>query len=132
MATMRLSFSGEVRKPQTKEIGGKPAIEFQIMRKNYVSAGSEPTFTWIRCTLFSPQPWQIDQCQEGKFICGSGEFTLRSYVNKDGQKVQSAECRVQSFDIDGPRTDERPAASAPSPTPRRPAPVADDLDSPPF
>ena len=120
MPTMRLSFSGECRKPQIKDIGGKQAVEFQLMRKNYVPQGQEASFTWIRCTVFSPQPWQIEQCQEGKFVAGSGEFTLRSYTDKDGAKRQSAEVRVQSFDLDGPHTGHTaaPAAGAPAPSPK--------------
>lgn len=103
MPTMRLSFSGDVRKPQTKTIGGKQCVEFQLMRKNYAAQGSEATFTWIRVTVFDAKPWQFEQCQEGRFVAGSGEFTLRSY-EKDGQKRQSAEVRCNSFDLDGPRT----------------------------
>ena len=124
MPTMRLTFSGEVRKPQVKQIGQDQAVEFQVMRKNYGKKDEEATFTWVRVTIFKPQPWQIEQCQEGKFICGSGEFTLRSY-EKDGQKRQSAEVRCSSFDLDGPHTGERAAAPAasPSPSPRVPAPA---------
>lgn len=119
MPTMRLSFSGEVRKPQVKQIGQDQAVEFQLMRKNYGKKDEEATFTWIRVTVFKPQPWQIQQCAEGKFVAGSGEFTLRSYINKDGAKAQSAEVRCQSFDLDGPRTEERTeAAAAPAPAPR--------------
>lgn len=128
MPSLRLSFSGECRKPAQKTIGGKPCVEFQLMRKNYAAQGSEATFTWIRVTVFDAKPWQIEQCQEGRFVCGSGEFTLRSY-EKDGAKRQSAEVRCSSFDLDGPHTSERaaPAASAsPSPAPRVPAPATDD------
>ena len=114
MPTMRLSFSGEVRKPQVKTIGTDQAVEFQVMRKNYTKQGEEATFTWIRVTCFKPQPWQIEQCQEGKFISGSGEFTLRSY-EKDGVKRQSAEVRCQSFDLDGPRTN-APSGQPPAAT----------------
>lgn len=104
MPQMRLSFSGEVRKPQPKTIGGKQCVEFQIMKKNYTKDGEEATFTWIRVTVFDAKPWQIEQCQEGKFVAGSGEFTMRGYTDKDGNKRQSAEVRCNSFDLDGPRT----------------------------
>ncbi len=77
MTSMRMNFSGDVRKPTTKDIGGKPAIEFQLMKKNYAPAGQEATFTWIRVTVFDCKPWQVKQCEEGKFVAGSGEFTLR-------------------------------------------------------
>ena len=132
MGSFRLQFSGEVRKPQTKTIGADQAIEFHLMRKNFGKA-DPATFTWIRITLFKPAAWQFEQVQEGKFIAGSGEFTLRSFVDKDGLKRQSAEVRAQSFDIDGPRTGEAQVATpAPAPKPM-PAPTAKDDDSePPF
>jgi len=105
MSLFLMHFSGDVRKPQVKEIGGKKAVEFQLMTKNYAAAGSEPTFSWIRVTVFDAKDWQIDQCQEGKFVSGYGEFSLRSFVDKDGAKRQSAEVRSSSFQIDAPRTD---------------------------
>ncbi len=130
MSNFTLSFSGDVRKPQTKEIGGKPAIEFQLMKKNYGAKDTEATFTWLRVTVFDCKPWQVEQCQEGKFVAGVGEFTLRSY-EKDGQKRQSAEVRCTSFQLDGARTEEK-AAAAPAPRPTKPAPAATNDDEPPF
>jgi single-stranded DNA-binding protein len=115
MSIFRLNFSGEVRKPQVKTIGADQAVEFQLMRKNY-GKGPEATFTWIRVTLFKPQAWQIEQCREGGFVSGSGEFTLRSF-EQDGVKRQSAEVRCSSFDLDGPRTGAAPASEAPAASP---------------
>ncbi len=130
MSVFRLHFSGEVRKSQTKTIGQDQAVEFQIMRKNYAGKDAEASFTWIRVTLFKPQAWQIQQCQDGKFVSGSGEFTLRSF-EKDGVKRQSAEVRCQSFDLDGPSVDAPEAAPAPiaKPAPRIPA-KTDDSEPP--
>lgn len=132
MSNFRMSFSGDVRKPQVKEIGGKPCVEFQLMKKNYSKPDAEATFTWLRVTCFDVKPWQITQCQEGRFVAGTGEFTLRSY-EKDGQKRQSAEIRCSSFDLDGPRAEEQaptvvaPAARAPS----KPAPATAPTDDEP-
>jgi single-stranded DNA-binding protein len=141
MPTLRLQFSGECRNPQIKTIGNDQAVEFQVMRKNYAKQGEEATFTWVRVTVFKPQPWQIEQCQEGKFVAGSGEFTLRSYLDKDGQKRQSADVRCQSFDIDGPRTNApagpiehhaaKPYDSQANRAADKPAPVSAG-DEPPF
>lgn len=128
MSIFRLHFSGEVRKAQLKTIGNDQAVEFQLMRKNYAGKNSEASFTWIRVTLFKPQPWQIQQCQDGKFVSGSGEFTLRSF-EADGQKRQSAEVRCSSFDLDGPRVDASTEAAPPpaaKPGPRIPAKAHDD------
>ena len=131
MSLFYMMFSGDVRKPQVKDIGGKKAIEFQLMKKNYGKADAEATFTWIRVTVFDCKEWQIAQCQEGRFVAGAGEFTLRSY-EKDGVKRQSAEVRATSFQLDAPRTEE----TQPAPPPRapRPAPTStpESDDEPPF
>lgn len=130
MSNFRMSFSGDVRKPKTLDIGGKKAVEFQLMKKNYGKPDAPATFTWVRVTLFDAKDWQITQCEEGKFVAGSGEFTLRSY-EKDGEKRQSAEIRCSSFDLDGPFTGKDAAPVAGVPAPRKPAPV-DDGSGPPF
>lgn len=128
-----LSFSGIVKKPQVKQVGDKQVLEFQVCRKNYGKSDAEATFTWVRVSVFGPQPRQIEQAYDGAFITGSGEFTLRSY-EKDGVKRQSAEVRCTSFDIDSPKPepvvvmDDPP----PKPAPRKPSPVADDGSGPPF
>lgn len=144
MSNFTISFSGDVRKPQVKDIGGKPCVEFQLMRKNYAAQGAEATFTWIRVTVFDCKPWQITQCQDGKFVAGVGEFSLRSY-EKDGQKRQSAEVRCNSFQIDGARTDDsaaptgaiahhaaKPYDSQANRAEPRTAALVDDPNSPPF
>ncbi len=133
MSLFTMMFSGDVRKPAVKDIGGKRAVEFQLMKKNYSPAGQEATFTWIRVTVFDAKDWQVEQCQEGKFVSGYGEFTLRSYVNKEGAKVQSAEVRATSFQLDAPRTDkgEAPvAAPVKSVPPKRPAAAPKDDEIP--
>lgn len=126
MSNFTMSFSGEVRKPQTKDIGGKKAIEFQLMKKNYGKSDAEATYTWVRVTVFDAKDWQVVQCAEGKFVAGVGEFTLRSY-EKDGVKRQSAEIRCTSFQLDAPYSEQAPVA-APGPQKARPssAPVSDE------
>ena len=130
MPIMRLQFSGEARKVEHKTLGGKPAVEVALCKKNYTKQGEEPTFTWVRVTIWEPKEFQ--QFHEGGFISGSGEMSIRSFVNKDGVKQQSVEVRCTSFDVETPRgVEAAPVAAAPAP--RRPAPApADDHNSPPF
>lgn len=134
----RLEFSGEVRKPLQKEIGGKPCVEFQLMKKNYSKDEANVSFTWVKILLFDAKPWQIEQCREGCFVAGSGEFTMRSYTNKAGEKQQSAEVRCGSFDLNGPRTGTKTSESAArseplaKTSPSVPAPAPVDDDAPPF
>lgn len=129
MPLLRLSFSGEARKVEHKTIGGKPAVEIQLCKKNYTKQGDEPSFTWVRVTVWEPKEFQ--QFHEGGFVSGSGELSVRSYADKDGNKKQSIEVRCTSFDVETPRGVE--AAPVAAPAPRRPAPSpADDTSSPPF
>ena len=131
--SFRIQFAGNIRKSETKTHGDKTFVEVQLCQKNYAKPGEEPTFTWLRVSVTNPKDFQIPQLQVGCFIAGSGEFTLRSYVNKDGVKAQSAECRSSSFDIDGPRQGETTAPAAPiaKPAPRIPAGGGGN-DEPPF
>lgn len=105
MSNFRLQFCGDVRKPETKTFGGKTFVEFSLMRKNYTKEGAEATFTWLKISVSDPKEWQLSQLAEGKFISGSGEFSTRSFTDKDGNKRQSAEVRCSSFDVAGPRTE---------------------------
>jgi single-stranded DNA-binding protein len=111
MPNLRLQFSGEARKVEHKTIGGKAAVEIQLCKKNYAKQGDEPSFTWVRVMVWEPKEFQT--FREGGFVAGSGEFTVRSYTDKDGNKKQSAEVRCTSFDIETPRPQE--AGSEPAP-----------------
>jgi len=130
MPIMRLQFSGEARKVEHKTIGGKSAVEIQLCKKNYAKQGDEPSFTWLRVTVWEPKEFQ--KFYEGGFVSGSGELSVRSYTDKEGGKKQSLEVRCTSFDVETPRGVE--SAEAPAPAPRRPAPAtpADDTSAPPF
>ena len=135
MSSFKLFFSGDVRKPAIKDISGKKAVEFQLMKKNYVKQGDEATFTWIRVTLFDAKDWQLIQCQEGKFVSGCGDFSLRSFIDKEGIKKQSVEIRCNSFDLDAPRADVANADAIPAKVAHRsvvPAKVDNEDSPPPF
>ena len=104
MPNLRMQFSGEARKVEHKTIGGKAAVQIQICKKNYTKQGDEPAFTWVTIMVWEPKEFQ--QFSEGGFVAGSGEFTMRSYTDKDGNKRQSAEVRCTSFDVETPRPGE--------------------------
>lgn len=131
--TYRLHFAGEIRKSETKTLGGKQMVEVQLCQKNYAPKDQEPSFTWLRIAVWEPKDFTLAKLGVGMFIAGSGEFSLRSFMNKDGVKQQSAEVRCSNFDIDGPRQGEATAQAAPiaKPAPRVPAAAADE-SGPPF
>lgn len=102
MTRFKLQFSGEIKKSREFNMGAKPAFELQLMKKNYTPQGAEPSWTWIKVMVVDPKDFQEDWFTEGKFIAGSGELSLKSYINKELVKQQSIEIRCSSYDIDAP------------------------------
>ena len=135
MTQMRISFSGEVRKPVVREYDGKSILSFQVMKRNYnKDKSAEASYTWLNVTVFDAKPFQIAQFAEKAFVAGSGEFTLRTYADKDGSKRQSADVRCNSMDVDSAYVEREQAEPAPATRAQKsvvPAKV-DDSDSPPF
>lgn len=137
MTTLHLHFSGKIMKAESRMAGDKPILDISLCKKNYAKQGEEPTFTWIRATIWSPPDWVASKAIKGAFISGHGEFTMRSYM-KDGVKQQSAEVRCGTYDceIAGDDREGSPAqAAAPTRTaPRVPvaSPSADSDDLLPF
>jgi hypothetical protein len=138
MSNFRLSFSGEIKKSREFNMGTKPAFEIQLMKKNYVAKDAEPSWTWIKVLVVDPKDFQKDWLAEGKYIAGSGEFSLKSFTNKDGVKLNGVEVRCSSFDIDAPysgasqQSEPAPVANKPALKRHMPAPVNDDDFQPPF
>jgi single-stranded DNA-binding protein len=131
---MRMIFSGEVRKPVVREYDGKNILSFQLMKKNYnKDKSAEAAYTWLNVTVFDAKPFQVRQFAEKAFVAGSGEFTLRSYADKDGSKRQSADVRCNSMDVDSAYV-ERGETAEPAQKAHRNvvSAKADDSDSPPF
>lgn len=134
MTLLRLSFAGQIKRADTKNVGGKDLIEVSLCRKQKGRAGAEDTFAWIKVSIWEPAAFQVPKLVKGAFIAGSGEFSARSYDGKDG-KATSMEVRCSSFDVEvesgggeGSR-DEHPAKAAP----RQQAPIgggADDSEPP--
>ena len=116
MTVFRMIFSGEVRKPVVREYDGKNILSFQVMKKNYnKDKSAESSYTWLNVTVFDAKPFQIAQFAEKAFVAGSGEFTLRSYADKDGSKRQSADVRCNSMDVDSAYVEREQADPAPVP-----------------
>lgn len=135
MSVFRMSFAAPITKVDFKEVGGKSLAEVSICKKNRAKEGQEPTFSWLRVSIWAPPDWMAAKLVKGAMLAGTGEFTLRSY-EKDGQKRQSAEVNSQSFDVEvsGGASESAPRAEAPAAAaPKKPAPVATSAeDEPPF
>lgn len=134
MSVFRMTFAAPVTKVEFKTVGDKALAEVSVCKKNRAKEGQEPTFSWLRISVWQPPAWMSAKLVKGAMIAGTGEFTLRSY-EKDGQKRQSAEVNCQSFDVEvsGGATDSDAALAPASAAPQRPAPSPTSAeDEPPF
>lgn len=138
MTVFRLTFAGQIKKAEHRQVGDKNVLTLSVCKKNYAKDGQEPTFTWINVNVWGPLPdWLVSKAVKGALIAGTGEFSMRSYQDKNGAKCVSAEARCQSYDV-VVGTDEALEAAAPQKSqakaPSKPAAaVAEDDDSqPPF
>lgn len=139
MTTLKLQFSGHIKKVYMRQAGTKTVAEVQLCKKVPGKDEQPDSFTWIKVTLWDPKDWQASKLVAGGYITGCGDFTLRSYEKSDKTKGVSAEVRCSSFDIDMP--DDRVAvANGSQQQTLEPEPVAkpvvshaiDGKDEPPF
>jgi single-stranded DNA-binding protein len=99
MTILKAQFAGEIKKADTKNIGGKTLVEVSICKKNRTKDSEPEAFTWLRVGIWEPAAFQLPKLVKGAFIAGCGDMTLRSYEGKDG-KASSLECRCTSFDVE--------------------------------
>lgn len=133
MSGFRLQFSGEAKKVQLKQLGPKPALEFSLCTKNYAPAGQPDSWTWITVVILDPKDWLVQGIKDGVFVCGSGEFTLRSYAASTGEKRQNADIRCFGGDVNFARPPRvNPAEAETVRTPVRNAAADAMSDEPPF
>lgn len=100
MTLMRMFFSGQIKKAEHREAGGKPLVEVSLCKKHKGRNGAEDSYTWARLTIWEPAEFQVPRLVKGSIISGSGDVQLRSYVAKDGTKAHSLELRCTSYDIE--------------------------------
>ena len=124
MTVFRLGFAGEIKRIEFRTVGQDQVAEFSICKKNKTKDGEEESFTWATISLWKPASFQLPRLVKGAFVAGSGEFHLRSYVDKTGLKRQSAECRCTSYDVEIAGHNEAASALAPVAQPPRAAPRA--------
>jgi single-stranded DNA-binding protein len=133
---MRLFFSGQIKKAEHRDAGGKPLVEVSICKKHKGRNGAEDTFTWAKVTIWEPAEFQVGRLVKGALISGSGDVQLRSYTAKDGSKGTSLEVRSSSFDVEveasGEAAPSAPPAHAHAPVAARASAPAPADDEPPF
>ena len=103
MSRLVLNFSGEAKYVSVKDVGDKKVLEFQIAKKNYSKeklSKEDEQWTNVRVSMFGAHQMDIDRVKDGVFVSGSGELSVRSYVDKTGIKKQSNEVRVPAGGLD--------------------------------
>jgi single-stranded DNA-binding protein len=135
VSILRLSFAGQIKKAEHRDAGGTPLVEVSICKKNQGKKG-EDTFTWVDINVWKPADFQTAKLVKGNFIAGTGEMTMRSYVDKGGTKGHSIEVRCTSFDVEVSDGAQQEAPAPRQSAPQRPvkpdhaAAVAGDLEIP--
>ena len=131
MTIARITFAGQIKKSEPKNVGGKPLIEVSICKKQKGRNGAEDTFLWLRISCWEPAEFQVSKLVKGAFIAGSGDLSTRAWTDKDGKNQVSLELRCGSFDFEVETlADRTEAAPDIAPAPRRPAAVAVDPEAP--
>ena len=118
MSRMHLSFSGEAKYVTVKDVGEKKVLEFQVAKRNYSKeklSKEDEQWTNLRVTFFGASQVDIDRVRDGVFVSGSGDFSVRSYVDKAGVKKHSNEVRVSAFGLDTAYVGREQAEPAPVP-----------------
>jgi single-strand DNA-binding protein len=95
-ATGNLSRDAE----QRHLTSGSSIVTFSIPLE--AGFGDNKTTTWINCNVWGKQGEALLQyLKRGQQVGVSGEFSIREWVDKDGNKRQSPELRVEKLKLLG-------------------------------
>jgi single-strand DNA-binding protein len=76
--------------------------------------GNQKTTTWINCNVWGKQGEALlPYLKKGQQVGVSGEFSIREWVDKEGNKRQSPELRVEKMKLLGSRPSETSASAVP-------------------
>ena len=110
--------------------GGDSVVSFSVGVKS--GFGEKATTTWARCQMWGKRGESVlPYLTKGQLVGISGEVNMREWQDKEGQKKQSLEVRVNDLTLlgkkDGQQTQAQPLQE------RKPKPKFDDLaDDVPF
>lgn len=132
------------RDPQVRFLANEKAVaNFGLAINHRYKSGNEmkEEVTFVDCEAWGRTAELVGQyLTKGRACFVEGRLKLDSWDDKDGQKRQKLKVVADSVQFldsgkrgDGaPHDEPLPSEQAAAPAPRRPAPVADDSDSPPF
>ena len=111
-------FTGNIGKDAESRFlpNGDPVVSFSVGVKS--GYGEKATTTWARCAMFGKRAESVSQyLTKGQLVGISGEVTLREWNDKEGQKRNSLEVRVNDLTLLGKKDGQQaaqPRQQAPS------------------
>ena len=112
-------FTGNIGKDAESRFlpNGDPVVSFSVGVKS--GYGEKATTTWARCAMFGKRAESVSQyLTKGQLVGISGEVTLREWNDKEGQKRNSLEVRVNDLTLLGKKDGQQaaqPCQQAPAP-----------------
>ena len=127
-------FTGNISKEAESLFlpNGDPVVSFSVGVKS--GYGEKATTTWARCAMFGKRAESVSQyLTKGQLVGISGEVTRREWNDKEGQKRNSLEVRVNDLTLRGKK--DSPQAAQPrqqAPAPQQSDSFGDFSDDAPF
>ena len=127
-------FTGNIGKDAESRFlpNGDPVVSFSVGVKS--GYGEKATTTWARCAMFGKRAESVSQyLTKGQLVGISGEVTLREWNDKEGQKRNSLEVRVNDLTLLGKKDGQQAAQPRQqAPAPHQPDSFGDFSDDVPF
>lgn len=120
----KVIISGRLtRDPETRYSGETCVAKFTLAVNRIYKKEGEPSADFINCTAFGAKAEFAEKYfRKGMKIAVAGRWQTGSYTNKDGQKVYTNDCIIESQEFDQTRSErqaeEQNTQPAPEPTPQ--------------
>ena len=120
----KVIISGRLtRDPETRYSGETCVAKFTLAVNRIYKKEGEPSADFINCTAFGAKAEFAEKYfRQGMKIAVAGRWQTGSYTNKNGQKVYTNDCIVESQEFDQTRSErqeeERNTQPTPEPTPQ--------------
>lgn len=114
----RLTRDPEIRYSQGQTQMAIARFSFAVPRK--FKRDGEPDCDFINCTAFGKTAEFIEKwCRQGTKLLLEGRWQTGSYTNKDGQKVYTNDCMVESCEFaESKNANQQNTQSRPEPMPQ--------------
>lgn len=107
------------RDAEMKVIGKNNALSFSVAADS--GYGDKKTTTFYNCTYFRNADGLAPYMLKGTQVFVAGEFSMRTWTNKEGKEISSPAITVSLVDLVGSKTSGEGAAPAAAAPARKPA-----------